>query len=63
MVERQINVEAFLVVQEWRKEKDIVKRDRLQSRFWDLLENDWPERHSGNGHTGIRAYMEEYDAE
>lgn len=64
MVERQINVEAFLIVQQWRNaEKDPWLRDRLESRFWDKLKHNWPQKHSGNGIHGIRAYMEEYDAE
>ena len=63
MKEREINVEAFLTVQEWRKEKVQFNRYVLQSRFWNTLKHKWPERHAGNGHIGICAYMEEYDAE
>jgi hypothetical protein len=63
MVERQINVRAFLILQEWRKEYDDHRRERLEHIFYDLLKHNWPREHSGNGMTGIRAYMEEYDAE
>ena len=63
MIERQINVEAFLIVQQWRETRDPWLRDRIESRFWDKLKHNWPQKHSGNGIHGIRAYMEAYDAE
>lgn len=63
MKEREIDVEAFLTVQEWRRAEGIWDRRKLEARFYDKLLDKWPERHSGNGHIGIIACMEEYDAE